>query len=287
MSWLSEKIITNAVYASTHRVSDVDILYPPFCCSVIRIFAAARSENLTICVYETYRSQERQLELFNNGATKLKKNGMHHFGVAADLVFVDAQNNPRWDAKYNWARLGVIGQGLGLEWGGSWSSFVDKPHFQLVPATVADQAKIINEQYPAYDAHIDGDAAALIQLYTQAKANNFSDASIANILGYSTPPAVPPIPHAPIFTRELSEGVSGPDVLILQKILNADADTRISSQGAGSPGHETDYFGALTTQAVKKFQVKYNIAAPGDEGYGIVGPRTRKKLEELHITLHI
>ncbi len=286
MSWLGEHIKTSAVYGSTHRVSDADILYPPFACSVIKVFATARSENLPVCLFETYRSQERQLELFNKGVTRLKKNGMHYFGVAADMVFLDGAGNPSWDAEYNWARLGKIGQDAGLEWGGSWSGFVDKPHFQLIPATVEAQAHIVNEQYPAYDAHDDGDAAALVRLYQQAKADNFSDTSIANILGYAASPAVPPA-HAPIFTRELSEGVSGPDVLALQKILNADSDTRVSSQGAGSPGHETDYFGALTTKAVQKFQVKYGIANSGDPGYGIVGPRTRRKCEEVASALYV
>ena len=270
---------------ATGRVTDLDVLYPPFACSVIKLFAKARIEQLFVCLFETYRSQERQLELFNKGATKLKKNGMHHFGIAADLVFLDPEKNPSWDDTYDWARLGKIGQDFGLEWGGSWNNFVDKPHFQLIPATVAEQQKIIKEEYPPYEAHVDGDAVAFIQLYQNAKANNFSDASIAHILGYSTPSAVSP--HVPIFTRELSEGLSGADVLMLQKILNADADTRIALQGAGSPGHETNYFGGLTTRAVQKFQIKFHIAAPGNQGYGVVGPRTRKKLEELTTLLHL
>jgi peptidoglycan LD-endopeptidase CwlK len=28
----------------------------------------------------------------------------------------------------------VLGQELGLEWGGNWTSIVDEPHFQLRPA---------------------------------------------------------------------------------------------------------------------------------------------------------
>jgi peptidoglycan LD-endopeptidase CwlK len=33
--------------------------------------------------------------------------------------------------KYN--AVGVIGMDLGLDWGGSWKSIVDQPHFQLRP----------------------------------------------------------------------------------------------------------------------------------------------------------
>lgn len=284
MSWYSDKIKINPAYILTQRVNTPDILYPPFGCSLIKLFATARSEGLLICIYETYRSQERQLELFNKGATKLKKNGMHHFGIATDLIFLDPHGNPSWDAKYNWARMGKIGQSFGLVWGGSWSDFVDKPHFQLIPATVSAQARIIAEHYPSYAPSIDTDFPALIQLYNQAKANNFSAASIASILSFSGTPVVPPQP--PLFTRDLFEGISGQDVLLLQKILNADPDTQIASQGVGSPGHESDYFGGLTKKAVQKFQMKYGIASPDNSAYGTVGPRTRAKLQELCNALH-
>lgn len=43
----------------------------------------------------------------------------------------------------------------------------------------------------------------------------------------------------------------------------------------------TNYFGAITKEAVQKFQDKYNIAKPSDPGYGRCGPRTRAKLNEL------
>ncbi len=83
------------------------------------------------------------------------------------------------------------------------------------------------------------------------------------------------------FNRRLIKGVSGDDVKNLQAALNSDADTRIATAGAGSPGNETNLFGSLTMKAVQKFQVKYNIAKEGDEGYGQVGPKTRAKLNEL------
>src|SRR5262249_32370475 len=37
---------------------------------------------------ETYRSNALQLKHFNNGASKIKANGMHHYGIAADSIFV-------------------------------------------------------------------------------------------------------------------------------------------------------------------------------------------------------
>lgn len=81
--------------------------------------------------------------------------------------------------------------------------------------------------------------------------------------------------------RQLITGSVGEDVKTLQMILNADASTRIASSGAGSPGQETTRFASLTRAAVQKFQVKYGIAKAGVAGYGMVGPKTRAKLNEL------
>ena len=83
------------------------------------------------------------------------------------------------------------------------------------------------------------------------------------------------------FTSPLFKGMSDPKVKLLQQLLNSRAETKLASVGVGSPGNETNYFGSLTEKAVQRFQEEYNIAGPGDPGYGYVGPKTRAKLNEL------
>jgi len=102
----------------------------------------------------------------------------------------------------------------------------------------------------------------------------------------TSPTPVPSVPSAPatvsaLFTGPLYNGLSHADVKRLQQLLNSDPDTRIAASGIGSPGNETDYFGSLTEQAVQKFQVKHGLAAPGDSGYGYVGPKTRAVLQSI------
>jgi len=80
------------------------------------------------------------------------------------------------------------------------------------------------------------------------------------------------------FYRELSLGSRGEDVRTLQKVLNKDDATKIRGVGEGSPGKETPYFGALTQDAVRRFQEKYRdeILTPVGltRGTGFAGRRT-------------
>ena len=79
------------------------------------------------------------------------------------------------------------------------------------------------------------------------------------------------------FLKTLRKGNSGAEVKKLQEIL-------ASTPGVYPEKLITGYFGALTRQAVQRFQVKYGLAFSGDEsttGYGLVGPKTRAKLNGL------
>lgn len=60
------------------------------------------------------------------------------------------------------------------------------------------------------------------------------------------------------FPRNLTIGYRGQDVHDLQMLLNTDPYTLIAASGDGSPGHETDYFGAKTKNAVERYQYKNN-----------------------------
>lgn len=83
-------------------------------------------------ITEGFRSIERQNELYAQGRTKPgnivtnAKGGesLHQYGVACDFVFVKEGYNG------NWELLGKIGERLGFSWGGRWTSFKDKPHFE-------------------------------------------------------------------------------------------------------------------------------------------------------------
>jgi len=75
--------------------------------------------------------------------------------------------------------------------------------------------------------------------------------------------------------RSLSSGLSGDDVVALQKTLIA--------QGYLASGYATGYFGPLTQTAVEKFQCAHNIICSGTstQGYGVYGPKTQAALASV------
>lgn len=74
----------------------------------------------------------------------------------------------------------------------------------------------------------------------------------------------------PVFTRDLTVGSNGLDVLALQKYLNTHGYP-VAKVGAGSPGNETTYFGPLTKTALAAFQAAKGITP----SVGYFGPKTR------------
>jgi hypothetical protein len=91
--------------------------------------------------------------------------------------------------------------------------------------------------------------------------------------------------EASVFFRNIKQGDMGEDVRALQVVLNKDPDTVVANDGPGSKGNETEYFGAKTTDAVKRFQNKYKneVLYPAGLliGNGFVGVNTRKKVDTV------
>jgi hypothetical protein len=125
------------------RVSDLGLLEPVTRQRVEAIIDDARGEGLALMVFETYRSKARQQELFQQGATRLQQVGVHHYGLACDIV-KSVGGEPSWKGSFD--VLGRLAQKHGLIWGGDWGDpaahhdFVDAVHVQR--CTVAKQKEL-------------------------------------------------------------------------------------------------------------------------------------------------
>lgn len=72
------------------------------------------------------------------------------------------------------------------------------------------------------------------------------------------------------FVRDLEIGSVGDEVRCLQKYLNENG-YKIADSGVGSPGRETNLFGSLTAEAVKRWQT-----AQGVPSTGYFGPKSQE-----------
>ncbi|HEY6767480.1 MAG TPA: M15 family metallopeptidase [Candidatus Sulfotelmatobacter sp.] len=159
-NFFTDVILPDSRLNSTNRISDVELLEPVTRRLVQQIVEAARGMGIDVMVFETYRSQPRQQELFNNGATKLRTVGVHHYGLACDIVRV-AGGEPSWKGDFSF--LGQLAHSSGLIWGGDWGdpdiqhSFIDSVHVQR--CTIAQQAALFaGNFYPddTYNPYTDG-----------------------------------------------------------------------------------------------------------------------------------
>ena len=95
---------------------------------------AIEISDVDFTVLEGLRTIERQRELVNAGASQTM-NSRHLDGHAVDLgAWVDSRVDWSWPLydKINDAMQKASAQvGVPIEWGGSWKSFRDGPHFQL------------------------------------------------------------------------------------------------------------------------------------------------------------
>ncbi|MCK6203919.1 M15 family metallopeptidase [Bacillus infantis] len=105
----------------------------------LELVSRAFSEGIYVIITQGLRTIEEQNALYAQGRTKPGPKvtnarggtSYHNFGLAFDFAILEASGNINWNVDKRWKRVGAIGESMGLEWGGRWTSFVDIPHFQL------------------------------------------------------------------------------------------------------------------------------------------------------------
>jgi hypothetical protein len=127
-SFFQKVLFKSKKFNSSTPVSDQDLLYPPFLAKLQACIKQYQQTypNQDITFTETYRSNTLQMIHYNNGASKIKKNGMHHYGIAADSIFIiNAKKSYKGDVML----VRKIYQANGLTILGMW----DALHVQYIP----------------------------------------------------------------------------------------------------------------------------------------------------------
>lgn len=99
------------------------------------------ASGLNVTVVEAFRSWDEQDALYDQGRTTAEDivtdaeggDSYHNWGLAFDCAPLE-NGTINWDDIDTFNKMGSLGQQVGLEWGGDWTTYditlVDPPHFQ-------------------------------------------------------------------------------------------------------------------------------------------------------------
>jgi len=133
--------------ATNTRINE---LHPKVKCPAKNFINTVESElGIKLRVTSGYRSFAEQTELYNKGRTTSGNvvtnanagQSYHNYGVAIDVVEIK-------DGSTNWNgamfdKIAPYAKAEGFEWGGDWTSFVDKPHFQITNGNSTTELKTL------------------------------------------------------------------------------------------------------------------------------------------------
>ena len=120
---------------------DTRQLHPDLQEIIPKFLKKCRESGLEVKITECYRTVKEQDDLYAKGRTTVGSivtnckgvdfSSPHQWGIAFDFCRNDKGLNAYYDKDNFFTKVGKIGETLGLQWGGDWKSFVDKPHLQL------------------------------------------------------------------------------------------------------------------------------------------------------------
>ncbi|PGM94044.1 peptidoglycan-binding protein [Bacillus cereus] len=121
-------------YASS---SHLNSLHPYVKMLAKEFLELTKANGLDIRIYSAFRSWSEQDRLFSLGRWKPGKKvtnarggeSYHNWGLAFDAAPYENNSIP-WGKTKKFKKMGYLGEKLGLNWGGNFTSIVDYPHFE-------------------------------------------------------------------------------------------------------------------------------------------------------------
>lgn len=133
----AREIAQHLARVSLYELDGIEALYPDVKEKAERLIKKMKELGMDIRIVEGFRSAKKQNYYYSKGRTSsgnviTNSEGLesyHQYCLAFDVCFRRYGYNPpdHW-----WDRLGEEGKKLGLQWGGDWENFPDRPHFQWI-----------------------------------------------------------------------------------------------------------------------------------------------------------
>ncbi|UWP58626.1 peptidoglycan-binding protein [Ruminococcus gauvreauii] len=241
--------------------------------------AECTRQGYQIAIGESFRSVAEQDALYAQGRTKPGQivtnapgssySSMHQWGVAFDFYRNDGTGAYNESGNF-FEHVGAIGKSLGLEWGGDWTSPVDRPHFQLpdwgsTPSRLKSKYGNVTSFMKTW-GNAGGNIPApsqdnwVLRLQQELVRQGYNPGKVDGIAGPNT------LNGCPTVRKGASGGITR---LIQEKLSN------VYKIGIGTSGAD-GIFGKDTEAAVMEFQKQKGLSIDG-----IVGKKTWRALLDL------
>lgn len=133
---------------------DLTLLHPKLQRILPLIIEACAGQGLPVLITDGMRTKAEQDAIYAQGRTKpgtivtqvQYPNSMHNWGVAVDFCR-NVKGREYDDSDNFFARVAYIAKSFGMEWGGDWKNFVDKPHLQLAEFSLDGTTSYLRRVY--------------------------------------------------------------------------------------------------------------------------------------------
>lgn len=133
---------------------DLSLLHPKLRAIIPKIIEECAAQGLPVLVTDGMRTEDEQNALYAKGRTApgsivtnvLYPDSMHNWGVAFDFCR-NVKGREYDDTDNFFFRVAYIAKSFGLDWGGDWTSFRDKPHLQMAEYSIDGTTAYLRSTY--------------------------------------------------------------------------------------------------------------------------------------------